>query len=55
MKMRRFTGVLFRAIFPASLTELARVVFRAISPPQAEPSGLGFAWVRRRYFPPKRR
>ena len=40
---------------PASLTALARVAFPAFSPPQAEPSGLGFAWVRRRKITPKRR
>ena len=39
----------------ASPTELAHARFSLTPPPQAEPNGLGFAWVRRRYFPSKRR
>ena len=45
-------------LFPRHFAQVADSAgpprFPAISAPQAEPSGLGLAWVRRRYFRPKR-
>ena len=57
MRARRSRAVLFRAIFPrvADSAGPRRLSRHFAPPPQAEPSGLGFPWVRRRKITPKRR